>query len=293
MAAKEKNIKKHADFSKEMKEMIAGTYIEWGKSKEQIWAELEQRMETKQPAGRSIFMNTGLRLAIAAAIVLLVGLGLFMQLYTKTMGMPAGEHGFVFLSDGSKIHINAQSSITYKPLLYFLKFSRKVRFEGEAYFEVEPGKKFEVVSDKGKTTVLGTSFNIYSRNNDYQVTCVTGKVMVTETQNNKTIILNPGQQAALNRNGLLDVNSGVNTDQTISWLNNILNFTSTPLPKVFEEVGRQYGVVIQYPGDLDNIYTGTFKGSTNVETALDLICKPFNLNITRTSEDEYIISRNQ
>jgi len=92
---------------------------------------------------------------------------------------------------------------------------------------------------------------------------------------------------------LLDVNSGVNTDQTISWLNNILNFTSTPLPKVFEEVGRQYGVVIQYPGDLDNIYTGTFKGSTNVETALDLICKPFNLNITRTSEDEYIISRNQ
>ena len=62
MTAKEKDIKKHADFSKETEEMIAGTYIEWGKSKEQIWAELEQRMETKQPAGRSIIMSTGPRL---------------------------------------------------------------------------------------------------------------------------------------------------------------------------------------------------------------------------------------
>ena len=293
MATKKQHIKQQTDLSEKTKEMIAGTYIDWGKSKEQIWAELEQRMETKQPAGRSLFMNTGLRLAIAAAIALFVGLGLFMQLYTKTMGMPAGEHGFVFLSDDSKIHLNAQTSITYKPLLYFLNFSRKVRFEGEAYFEVEPGKKFEVVSDKGKTAVLGTSFNIYSRNNDYEVTCVTGKVMVTETQNNKTIILNPGQQAALNSNGLLDVYSGVNTEQTISWLRNVLNFTSMPLPKVFEEVGRQYGVEIHFPGDLDNIYTGTFQKSTNVETVLNLICKPFNLKYTRTSNDEYIISRNQ
>ena len=59
-------------------------------------------------------------------------------------------------------------------------FSRKVSLEGEAFFEVNPGKKFEVVSKFGKTIVLGTSFNIYSRNSSYQVTCMTGKVKVIE-----------------------------------------------------------------------------------------------------------------
>ena len=123
-------------------------------------------------------------------------------------------------------------------------FSRKVSLEGEAFFEVNPGKKFEVTSKFGKTVVLGTSFNIYSRNSNYQVTCVTGKVRVIENTGKNEVVILRGQKAALNPQGILDVQTGINTEQTISWLENKLSFTSVPLQQVFEEIGRQYGVVI-------------------------------------------------
>jgi transmembrane sensor len=288
---KKQHIKQQSDLSEKTKRMITGTTIEWSKSKEEIWAELEQRIEAKQPAGRTVVMGTRAWLAVAATIALLTAIAVFMQVYTKTVGVPSGKHSTVILPDGSQVRLNAQSAIIFKPLMW--NFSRNVRFEGEAYFEVKPGKKFEVVSAYGKTSVLGTSFNIYARNKDYQVTCVTGKVMVMQTQNNKTTILYPGQQAVIKKDGLLDVFSGVNTEQTTAWLNNILTFTSMPLPKVFEEISRQYGIVIRFPGDLDYIYTGTFKKTTPVENALNLVCKPFMLKLNRTSEDEYAISRNQ
>ncbi len=291
MTTKKQHSKQQTDLSEKAKEMIAGTSIAWSKSKEEIWAELEQRMEAKHPAGKTIVMGSRRWLAVAATIALLAGVAVFMQVYTKTIGVPAGKHSTVLLPDGSNVRLNAQSAVTYKPLMW--SFSRKIRFEGEAYFDVKPGKKFEVVSTIGKTTVLGTSFNIYARNNDYQVTCVTGKVIVAPKHHNETTILQPGQQAVLKQDGSLELFSGVNTSQTISWMENILNFTSVPLPKVFEEIGRQYGVVIRFPGQPDHIYTGTFKRTSDVEHALKLVCKPFNLKFTRTSEDEYTISGNQ
>ncbi len=117
---------------------------------------------------------------MAAAVALLVGISVLMQVYTKTITIPAGQHSHILLRIMSHVRLNAQTTLSYKPLLW--KFSRKVSLEGEAYFEVQKGKKFEVISTNGKTVVLGTSFNIYSRNNNYQVTCVTGKVRVTRNQ---------------------------------------------------------------------------------------------------------------
>ena len=106
------------------------------------------------------------------------------------------------------------------------------------------------------------------------------------------MVILPGQKAALNPQGILDVQTGINTDQTLSWLENKLSFTSVPLQQVFEEIGRQYGVIIMIPENLENTYTGTFRRNTSVEQALNLVCKPFNLKFSRKSKDEYIITRN-
>ena len=79
--------------------------------------------------------------------------------------------------------------------------------------------------------------------------------------------------------------------QSLSWLNNKFSFTSIPLPKVFEEISRQYGIKIKVSEGIDNIYTGTFNKSTSVENVLNLVCRPFNLKFTKKSENEFIISR--
>jgi len=288
MASKNKHSIPQTDLSKKANEMIAQTYIDWGKTKEQIWNELERKMDSPQPVKMVIF-RPWIKAAMAAAFALLAGIAVFMQLYTRNFIIPSGQHSQIYLPDQSLVKLNAQSTLSYKPLLW--KFTRKVRFEGEAYFEVNRGSKFEVVSGKGSTVVLGTKFNIYARHDEYQVTCVSGSVMVSDFPGKEEVILKPGQKAALDPSGKLEVQSDINTTQILSWIESRFSFTSVPLAVVFEEIGRQYGVVIAIPVGLDNTYTGTFNKDTSVENALHLVCKPFNLTFTRTSNDEYVITK--
>jgi len=290
MPDESKHITPSFDFSENPLEALSKTHIDWGNSKEEIWTELKKKIEASEPAKVRVLISPWMKIAIAAAIALLVGISVIMQSYTKTITIPSGQHSQILLPDHSSVRLNAQSTISYKPLLW--KFSRKISFEGEAYFEVQKGKKFEVISSNGKTQVLGTSFNIYSRSTKYEVTCISGKVMVTESAGKNEVVILHGQKASLNTRGILDVQTGINTDQTLSWLENKLSFTSVPLQQVFEEIGRQYGVIILIPENLENTYTGTFKRNTPVEQALKLVCKPFNLKFSRKSKDEFNITRN-
>jgi transmembrane sensor len=282
---------KQDNFLKEMAQWIGNPQIHWSKSKEDIWMELEKRMETETDAKTIRIYRPWFNIAIAAGFTLLVAISALVKFYNRTIDVPLGMHAEIYLPDKSLVKLNAQSTLSYKPLSW--RFSRTVKFEGEAYFEVEKGKKFEVISGNGKTVVMGTAFNIYSRNNEYQVTCITGKVKVIEDAGKKEVIITPGQQTYLKPDGILAVESGIDTDQTLSWLNNRLSFTSVPLRKVFEEIGRQYSIRIIIPPDLENTYTGTFMKDSSVENVLNLVCRPFSLSFSLKSENEYIISRNK
>lgn len=290
MTTERKNIKPRVDLSEDPLEVLTRTKVGWGKSKEAIWAELEKKVDASGPAKLRVLIRPWMKIAAAAVLALLVGISIFMQTYTKSLTVPAGQHSSLLFPDRSTVQMNAQTTITYKPLLWM--FSRKVSLEGEAFFEVNPGKKFEVASKFGKTVVLGTSFNIYSRNSSYQVTCVTGKVRVIENTGKNEVVILPGQKAVLNPQGTLEIQSGAPAEQSISWIDNKLSFTSVPLQQVFEEIGRQYGVIIIIPGDLENTYTGTFRRNISIERSLNLVCKPFNLKFSQQSKDEYIITRN-
>jgi transmembrane sensor len=288
MQHEKKHIKSKSDHINDPLELFSGTYIDWGKTKEQIWAEIERNIEGED-VKTHILIRPWMKIAVAAAFALLLGVAAFMQFYTKTITVPAGQHSSILLPDGSQVQLNAQTTLSYKPMMW--KFARNVNFEGEAFFEVNPGKKFQVISESGKTIVVGTSFNIYTRNNDYQVTCITGKVKVIETKGNKEVLILPGQKAAVNPEGNIDVHSDVSTSQSVSWLENKLSFTSVQLQKVFEEIERQYNVIITAE-DLDFTYTGTFRRDTSAEKALQLVCKPFNLKLSQKSKNEYVITRN-
>lgn len=251
--------------------------VDWDESKDEVWGAMEQRMQLEQPKDRiRVLMPVTMRWAVAAILVLLLGSGAFMRLYTQTQLVPAGEHRLVELPDGSKVQLNAESELAFHP--YWWAFSRQVAMEGEAYFEVKKGSRFEVESDKGITAVLGTSFNIYARDESYRVACLTGKVQVSTADNNQLVILLPGERAELEPAGLKKMeNEGT---ESIAWTQNKFVFTAEKISAVFREIERQYNITIELDEGIDFSYSGNFEKSADVRLVLGYVCRPFNLKFT-------------
>ncbi len=199
------HMKHRPELGPEITEMIAATRIAWTKPKEDIWPEMLSGMEgSVSPAGRTKTRYLQVvRYAAAAVIALFISISAVMYFYTKSIETPAAQQAEVILPDGSEVNVYAQSYISYKPLIW--KFSRTVRLRGEGFFDVQKGKTFKVISEKGETVVLGTEFKIYARNNDYRVTCISGKVKVMEYDYQNEAIINGGQKAILNTDGTFDI----------------------------------------------------------------------------------------
>jgi len=183
-----------------------------------------------------------------------------------------GAYLSLSLPDGSTVMLNVDSELKYKPLLWFA--SKTVELNGEAYFEVKSGGRFTVKSGKNKVMVLGTSFNVFARNEKYSVTCMTGKVMVTA--DNRQTTLTPNMQVTL-RNGNFNVAEIADTEQHIGWRQNRFVFNGAPLTEVIKEIERQYDIQISNVLDFDYSYTGNFSKTENPEDVLEIVGKPFGI----------------
>ena len=185
------------ELNREMRELISETRIVWNKSKDEIWDEMQVKMVDKGSHTRTVrtLQLRIVRYAAAAVLALFFGISAAMYFYTKKIETPVAQQTEISLPDHSKVRLYEQSVLSYKPLLW--KISRKVRFEGEGFFEVQKGSKFEVISGKGKTVVLGTRFYINSRDDNYSVTCESGKVKVIEATRKNEAIITGGQKAIL------------------------------------------------------------------------------------------------
>jgi len=260
--------------------------ITWEKSETEVWAELEKKISAR-PAGKSVKLRPQIvRWSVAAMVLILVGLAGVATFYTKTIESLLGDHLAALLPDGSKVELNAGSTLRYHPLTW--KLQRKLTFEGEGFFNVIKGKKFMVQSNNGTTQVLGTSFNIYARNENYRVTCLTGKVSVSAAAGEKVILL-PNNHVEL-KEGKLVVKKMFDPERAIGWKNNQFFFAGRPLKEVIDEIERQYAVTIQLDPQLNNRNFGSnFSKKTNVEDVLDFVCKPMNLKFVKQSENVYRI----
>lgn len=259
----------------------------WKKSKEEIWQEAFAGLTEAEvrPVRRGTMQSIWLRYsAVAAAVVVLLFMG--MGLYTRTVVSPVAARETVTLPDGSTVLLNAETKISYKP--YWWNVNRVVKLEGEAFFKVKKGKRFTVVSKDASTTVMGTSFNIYARNDGYTATCMTGKVKVSTRSGSSVALLTPNLQVNL-VNGVLE-KQAVDASTSTAWSRHEFFFTSIPLSKVFREISRQYGVVIDTKGTFDEHYTGNFSKKLTIKEVLSLVCLPFGINFTTTNSNHYLIS---
>lgn len=262
--------------------------VPWGKSKEEVWQKLEQQIRKEDQFSEPVVRKLPGKqwLALAASLVLLLSVGGFMRFYTINSSCAPASHASISLPDGSTVELNAASEISYQP--YWWRFERKVKLEGEAFFQVEKGKKFRVASEKAVTEVLGTSFNIFTRNDEYRVTCHTGSVKVTASSTGSSITLCPKQVSTLEAEGTFSL---TNLDHSGSpgWTRKMISFTSTPLRLVLDEIERQYGIEIKSAAEMPQRYSGNFSLEQPVENILSLICIPFDLQYERLTGKTYRI----
>lgn len=128
-------------------------------------------------------------LAYAASIILILAITVFFG-GNKTYETGIGETMVVHLPDNSTVTLNAGSRVKFNKVLWSL--SRKVSLDGEAFFDVEKGKKFSVKTTVGEVSVLGTSFNVQETDDNLDVFCYTGKVSVQHNKKKAYTILTPG-----------------------------------------------------------------------------------------------------
>ncbi|HOO84613.1 MAG TPA: FecR family protein [Prolixibacteraceae bacterium] len=279
----------HNNIDHQSKAFFAGGTFRWKTDKEQVWSAVEKAMAQK-PAGRRLVL--GMRrsiLAMAAVLLLLIGLGTFMRLYTVRIDNPVGQHLMANLPDGSSVYLNADSYIEYNP--YWWQLKRQVKFEGEALFEVQKGKAFEVISVNGRTEVLGTSFNIYARETDYAVTCLSGSVKVTAPSKN-SVVLQPQSKASVQPDGQIQVQHKIETLPEISWKDNYFRFTASPINEVFREIERQYGITIKTDIAKQSLYTGSFNRTNSIDQVMEIVCPPMGLSYQKQPGGFYLITQN-
>lgn len=265
--------------------------VEAKRSKGEVWADLERLME--HPIKETpVYKFNPRKWQLAASIILMIFVSAFLgaKFYTKTVVADFGKQEVAFLPDGSKVKLNAQTSISYHP--FWWKVNREVKLAGEAFFEVKKGGKFTVISKIGNTTVVGTSFNIFARDNDYHVTCLTGKVLVLSSQTQQKQLIIPNQMVSVVEEGNLKLNPKVNAKLSTDWTIGKFIFTQVSLNKVFEEISRRYGVELENIGSFEGTYTGNFNKEPNIEVVLNLVCKPFELEYKKLSSGAYTIFKN-
>ncbi|CAM4328293.1 FecR family protein [Zobellia nedashkovskayae] len=204
--------------------------------------------------------------------------------------IPKGKTFELKLSDGTLVHLNADTSLKY-PVSFIKGEDRKVFLKGEAYFEVakDPEHKFTVVAKDVDVQVLGTHFNVscYTGEETYAV-LAEGSVAISDKRaghvSDSLSILKPGQKAAMQEDAL--VISEVEINDYLNWRNGDLTFNNEPFENIVKKIERRYGVRIENGyTELESIrFRGAFKNET-IEDLLD--------TFKESAEFDYEITNNQ
>lgn len=175
----------------------------------------------------------------------------------NTLSTPRGGQYMLLLEDGSKVWLNAASSIRY-PTIFSTK-ERIVELTGEAYLEIakNPTRPFRVMVRGMQVEVLGTRFNVnaYGDERTINTTLLEGSVKIS-IGGKEPKILKPGQQAQLTTAGSISIVEGVDLEEVVAWKDGLFQFNKADLHTVMRQIARWYDVDIAFEGNLPVRYFG-------------------------------------
>jgi len=232
-----------------------------------------------QPKNKVIAMKRNWFLRIAAIFV--IALGLFFtarNTVTQTEMAANGKEQVFQLPDASEVTLNSGSQIEYKKWNWSSK--RSLQLDGEAFFKVTKGNTFDVCTNLGKVTVIGTQFNVKARGKRFEVQCFEGKVRVESS--NKTVFLTPGMSIAFEDGTVIE---SLHFGDSPSWMQNQISFNEEKLDNVIAELERQYAIAITKHNIKNNQkFTGTIPAD-DLDMALQIIGSAYNFKHTKTGKN--------
>ncbi|MDG1402542.1 FecR family protein [Polaribacter sp.] len=239
-------------------------------NEEQEYSKIKDKLELKKVTKNKII---SLSLITKIAAIFVIGFSsLFYITSKKEVSTLIGETTVLNLPDNSKVTINASSSVQIKRF----NWNRNIILKGEAYFEVEKGKKFVVATKDASVKVLGTKFNVIARDNYFETICYEGRVLVSYKNSKK--VLHAGDKFLVIDSKIIETS---NTKKNLSkWNGNKSSFKNIAIKHVLKEFERHYNVKIKANFNVDEKFTGSFIHD-NENVALKSITLPFNLKIEK------------
>lgn len=243
---------------------------------------LEKILQQKKKTPKVVLFQRKWMIQIAAIFILGLGIGFVMKNFVSQSQIAENGKITTFsLPDNSEVVLNSGSEIEYKKWNW--NSNRRIELEGEAYFKVAKGRRFEVKTNLGKVAVLGTQFNVSARKNRFDVTCYEGRVKVN--YENLQIILTHGQNVTFE--------NGKQTNTVVKslkpeWINNQISFTKENIRSLLDEVQRQYNITIELKiKDTNSLFTGKLP-TKNLNVALQIIGTTYNLEAKKVAKNKII-----
>lgn len=196
------------------------------------------------------------------------------EILYNTISTPRGRQYHLTLQDGSRIWLNAASSIRFPAI--FTGKERTVEITGEAYLEVVHNneKPFIVSVNNMQVEVLGTHFNINSYCDDgyMKTTLLQGKVRTTS--NGRMAVLKPGQQAQISQSASepIKIITDADLEEVMAWKNGIFRFNNSNIQSIMKQVERWYDVDVEYQVPTENLnFSGYVGKKENVSQILKMM----------------------
>lgn len=221
------------------------------------WDSIFHDLETSEKTPRKHYRLYWIKVAAVAASLFIFMAGGWMLAWNtlqykisqhmplaECIRVPARQRLDLILSDGTKVCLNANSTLRFDN--DWSQKERRVFLDGEAYFEVAHNKErpFIVETNTYDIQVLGTTFNVnaYQKEGNFEVALIEGSVQINDKEDQKLLQLNPNEEAVLD-NGYLAKHKTQVKDLT-KWTDGILVFNNEPYKTIFKKLEAYYNVEI-------------------------------------------------
>lgn len=258
-------------------------------NRQEGWADLEQRLALKRPARPALRLVRRQTWYAVAAVLAIASIGLWLFVPAEAQMIEVvvanGTTETVALPDGSVARVNSGSILRYPEA--FADDVRRVELSGEAFFDVVSGQgAFLVQANNAEVEVLGTEFNVWTRQGETRVAVREGRVAVrAAAQVTDELVLAANEAARILGDTAPEALADATLPQAFDWLDGNVVFSETPFQEVVDELVRVYNQPIRFEASrfANETVTGSTSGQS-VDMVLQSLCLTLGCSVGTTGD---------